>query len=66
MGANSRFGEKDMSTWMVIVGIWAMFAVCVVLFIRGATSRVAHAGEKANEIPEAPHPTGDKATPGGV
>jgi hypothetical protein len=26
-----------MSTWMVIVGIWVLFAICVVLFVRGAS-----------------------------
>ena len=25
-----------MSTWMIFCSIWAMFALCVVLFIRGA------------------------------
>jgi hypothetical protein len=29
-----------MNTWMVIACIWALFAVCVVLFLRGASSNV--------------------------
>jgi hypothetical protein len=27
---------------MVVVGVWAMFAFCVVLFVRGASSRADH------------------------
>lgn len=26
-----------MEKWLVVLGIWAMFAACAVLFIRGAT-----------------------------
>jgi hypothetical protein len=26
-----------MEKWMVVTGIWMMFATCMVLFIRGAT-----------------------------
>jgi hypothetical protein len=26
-----------MNTWMMIAAIWAMFAFCVVLFVRGAS-----------------------------
>jgi hypothetical protein len=34
-----------MSTWMVIAVIWAMFAVCVVLFVRGASPHIDHSDE---------------------
>jgi hypothetical protein len=29
-----------MSTWMVIALIWAMCAICVVLFVRGASPKL--------------------------
>jgi hypothetical protein len=29
-----------MSTWMIIGTVWMMFAFCVVLFVRGASSRM--------------------------
>jgi hypothetical protein len=29
-----------MSTWMVIVSVWVMFAACVVLFVRGASPHI--------------------------
>jgi hypothetical protein len=29
-----------MSTWMVVASVWVMFAVCVVLFVRGASPQV--------------------------
>src|SRR5471032_386534 len=33
----ARFrGEDDMSTWMIFCSIWALTALCVVFFIRGA------------------------------
>ena len=38
-----------MSTWMVIAGIWAMFALCVVLFVRGASSHVHRSDEVSDE-----------------
>ncbi|WP_244814874.1 hypothetical protein [Caballeronia sp. Lep1P3] len=41
-----------MNTWLVVGGVWAMFAVCVVLFVRGASSRADRAEE-----------TRDKAVP---
>jgi hypothetical protein len=28
----------QMEKWMVVTGIWMMFATCMVLFIRGATT----------------------------
>jgi len=37
----ARFrGEENMSTWMIFCSIWAMCALCVVLFIRGAHPHV--------------------------
>jgi hypothetical protein len=33
-------GITKMNTWMVIALIWAMFAVCVVLFVRGASPKL--------------------------
>ncbi|VXC56635.1 conserved hypothetical protein [Burkholderia sp. 8Y] len=38
-----------MSTWMVVVGVWAMFALCVVLFVRGASSRTHHVDDTRDE-----------------
>lgn len=29
-----------MSTWMVVTSVWMMFALCVVLFVRGASPHV--------------------------
>jgi len=40
-----------MSTWMVIGCIWAMCALCVVLFIRGAEPHIAHEHADAGELP---------------
>ena len=36
-----------MNYWMIVVGIWMMFAFCVVLFIRGAQVRDPVMGRKA-------------------
>jgi hypothetical protein len=36
-----------MNYWMIVVGIWMMFAFCVVLFIRGAQVRDPAIGRKA-------------------
>ncbi|SAK39697.1 hypothetical protein AWB77_00124 [Caballeronia fortuita] len=38
-----------MSTWMVITGVWAMFAVCVVLFVRGASPHVHRADDASDQ-----------------
>jgi flagellar basal body-associated protein FliL len=38
-----------MSTWMMIVSVWVMFAVCVVLFVRGASSRVHREADEVRE-----------------
>ncbi|WP_174258013.1 hypothetical protein [Burkholderia sp. THE68] len=38
-----------MSTWMVIASVWAMFAVCVVLFVRGASPHVQRSDKIADE-----------------
>jgi hypothetical protein len=41
--------NKSMSTWMVIASIWALFAVCVVLFVRGASPHVSRKEEARGE-----------------
>jgi hypothetical protein len=38
-----------MSTWMVFCGIWAMCALCVVLFIRGAHPHVERPEEETRD-----------------
>lgn len=38
-----------MSTWMVIASVWVMFAVCVVLFVRGASPQVYRSDEAQEE-----------------
>jgi hypothetical protein len=43
-----------MSTWMVIVSVWAMFAICVVLFVRGASPHVNRSDEAREEGGHAP------------
>ncbi|SAK42703.1 hypothetical protein AWB79_00618 [Caballeronia hypogeia] len=37
-----------MSTWMMVASVWAMFAVCIVLFVRGASPRV-HGSDEARD-----------------
>ncbi|BAO87746.1 hypothetical protein [Caballeronia cordobensis] len=37
-----------MNTWVVVASVWAMFAVCVVLFVRGASPHV-HRSEKGSD-----------------
>jgi hypothetical protein len=52
----------SMNTWVVIAGIWAMFALCVVLFVRGASPRVdAHSHENA-EREDAPDAAGQPSS----
>jgi hypothetical protein len=43
----------SMSTWMVIASVWAMFAVCVVLFVRGASPHVQRS-DKTTDEPDRP------------
>lgn len=31
------YGVTKMEKWLVVTGVWMMFATCMVLFIRGAT-----------------------------
>jgi hypothetical protein len=58
--AKQRFrGETNMSTWMVVGCIWAMCAVCAVLFIRGAKPHIDHSKDDAHEPSRAP---ADEAT----
>ncbi|MDR5763692.1 MULTISPECIES: hypothetical protein [Caballeronia] len=38
-----------MSTWMVVAGVWAMFAVCVVLFVRGASPHVHRSDDASGQ-----------------
>jgi hypothetical protein len=38
-----------MSTWFVVGGVWAMFAVCVILFVRGASPRAQRADEASEQ-----------------
>jgi hypothetical protein len=38
-----------MNTWMVIALIWAMFAICVVLFVRGASPKLDRKDEVRDE-----------------
>ncbi|TCG06382.1 hypothetical protein BZM27_26875 [Paraburkholderia steynii] len=33
----SLYGVTKMEKWLVVTGVWMMFATCMVLFIRGAT-----------------------------
>jgi hypothetical protein len=33
----SLYGVTKMEKWLVVAGVWMMFATCMVLFIRGAT-----------------------------
>ena len=33
----SRYGVTKMEKWLVVTGVWMLFATCMVLFIRGAT-----------------------------
>lgn len=40
-----------MSTWMVITGVWAMCAICAVLFIRGAHPHFARPGDETHDGP---------------
>ncbi|WP_277187406.1 hypothetical protein [Caballeronia sp. BR00000012568055] len=40
-----------MNTWMVIASIWVLFAFCVVLFVRGASSRVERKEEARDAAP---------------
>jgi hypothetical protein len=55
----ARFwGEEDMSTWTIFCSIWAMSALCVVLFIRGAHPHV--------ERPEGDRDSGNDMTLGGL
>jgi hypothetical protein len=35
---SSLIRGDQMEKWMVVTGIWMMFATCMVLFIRGATT----------------------------
>jgi hypothetical protein len=35
---SSLIRGDQMEKWMVVTGIWTMFATCMVLFIRGATT----------------------------
>jgi hypothetical protein len=42
-----------MSTWMVVASVWAMFAVCVVLFVRGASPHVHRKDEISDESGDA-------------
>jgi hypothetical protein len=37
-----------MSTWMVVTGVWAMVAVCVVLFVRGASPHVRRSDDASD------------------
>ena len=34
-----------MSTWMVVTSVWVMLAICVVLFVRGASPHVPRSDE---------------------
>lgn len=43
-----------MSTWMVIAGVWVMFAICVVLFVRGASPHVHRSGDARDEAGHPP------------
>ncbi|MDR5737142.1 MULTISPECIES: hypothetical protein [unclassified Caballeronia] len=43
-----------MSTWMWIVGVWIVFAACVVLFVRGASARTDAVEESRDEVAPAP------------
>jgi hypothetical protein len=44
------FGEKQiMSTWIVFGCIWAMCALCVVLFIRGAHPHVSRSRDDRDD-----------------
>jgi hypothetical protein len=43
-----------MSTWMVISSIWAMCALCAVLFIRGAHPHL----ERSDDTRDEPHDAG--------
>lgn len=38
-----------MSTWMVVTSVWVMFAVCVVLFVRGASPHVHRSDDAPDE-----------------
>ncbi|KIG02763.1 hypothetical protein [Caballeronia concitans] len=38
-----------MSTWMWVVGAWIIFAICVVLFVRGASARTDAVDESRPE-----------------
>jgi hypothetical protein len=38
-----------MSTWVVVASVWAMFAVCVVLFVRGASPHVHRSGDASDQ-----------------
>jgi hypothetical protein len=41
-----------MNALTVILGIWAMLALCAVLFIRGASRRVERPAQEAQEAPK--------------
>ncbi|WP_200822908.1 hypothetical protein [Caballeronia catudaia] len=43
-----------MSTWIVVVSVWAMLAVCAILFVRGAALR-HHRMDEASEEAGLPH-----------
>lgn len=38
-----------MSTWMVVTSVWVMFAICVVLFVRGASPHVQRSDEARDD-----------------
>jgi hypothetical protein len=38
-----------MSIWLVIAAVWALFATCVVLFVRGASARSGRPEDEHNE-----------------
>jgi hypothetical protein len=42
-----------MSTWMVIASVWVMFAVCVVLFVRGASPHVGRSDDLHDDLESA-------------
>ncbi|SAL49239.1 hypothetical protein AWB71_02733 [Caballeronia peredens] len=46
---NRDLGEsQSMSTWMVVTSVWMMFAICVVLFVRGASPHV----QRSDDAPD--------------
>ena len=51
--------ERKMEKWLVVLGVWAMCATCVVLFIRGAS------GGSAKDAASDEHAPGRKAPSAG-